>query len=84
VTEKLIDKISTTCLNLLQQIKAPTLAKTKTNTPFTPTWMPDLRIEEIPKEGASSPGTPQTDQPKALMIHNQGTPVIFQFGHERR
>ena len=86
VTEKLIDKISTTCLNLLQQSKIPIQTKKISNAPYTPTWMPDLRIEEIPKEGAPSPSsdTPQTDQPKALIIHNQGSPIIFQFGHERR
>ncbi len=101
--EKLIDQISTTCFNLLDDHKVPKVGKkTENDTTFKPTWMPDIQIEvkqknttlpakklgveNIQSENALSP-TRESDEEegtKELIIHNQGTPLTINFGHERR
>ena len=44
--EKLIDQISTTCFNLLDEHKVTKVGKqTQRDTTFKPTWMPDIQIE---------------------------------------
>ena len=107
--EKLIDQISTTCFNLLDDHKVPKVGKkTDSDTTFNPTWMPDIQIEVKQKnttlpakklgvENSGSPKgqsentpatTPESEEEeegtKELIIHNQGTPLTINFGHERR
>jgi hypothetical protein len=105
--EKLIDQISTTCFNLLDDHKVPKVGKkTESDTTFKPTWMPDIQIEVKQKnttlpakklgvENSGSPKgqsentqatTPESEEEegtKELIIHNQGTPLTINFGHER-
>ena len=104
--EKLIDQISTTCFNLLDDHKVPKVGKkTESDTTFKPTWMPDIQIEVKQKnttlpakklgvENGVSPKdqsentpstTPESEEEgtKELIIHNQGTPLTINFGHER-
>ncbi|WP_446811973.1 hypothetical protein ACH50O_10560 [Methylomonas sp. 2BW1-5-20] len=91
IVDKLVDQIGTACLDVLEHAplpKQPGRVKTEL---FKPKWMPDVRVEvrEVPA-AASGVGTAAqpaaiADEPKKeIIIHNQGTPVIFQFGHERK
>ncbi|MGY6274342.1 hypothetical protein [Methylomonas sp. MgM2] len=100
MTDKLIDLISTTCFNLLEELPKHQPNPQTSTTTFEPKWMPDVRVEvkETPvvKETPAVPGTPVqgTDKTesktetggevtKEIIIHNQGTPLIFKFGHDR-
>ncbi|WGS87028.1 hypothetical protein [Methylomonas sp. UP202] len=91
VIDKLVDQISTACLDVLEHAPLPkTEGRVKTAL-FKPKWMPDVRVEvrEIPAaaSGGEGSGTPAAigDEPKKeVIIHNQGNPVIFTFGHERK
>ncbi|MCQ8129154.1 hypothetical protein [Methylomonas rivi] len=91
VTDKLVDQISTACLNLLEDLPRPQ-SQTRVHTSlFKPKWMPDVRVEvkEVPVvpagDAAATAIKPNNvEVKKEIIIHNQGTPVIFTFGHERR
>lgn len=91
VADKLVDQISTVCLNLLEDLPRPQSQQPVNSRSFKPKWMPDVRVEvkEVPVVPASD-GAATTVKPnnvelkKEIIIHNQGTPVIFTFGHERR
>lgn len=97
--EKLADHISTVCFNLLREVKWPESGEKQESSTINPSWMPEIRIENktvpavTPKanEGAvktnaeESPKTEdESEQRKEIIIHNQGSPVILHFGHERR
>lgn len=85
--DKLIDHISTVCFNLLSELNWPVKV---TNQPFSsmkPAWIPEVRIETIstPIEAGKTDSSDKTsEERKQIIIHNQGSPVIFSFGHERR
>lgn len=92
IVDKLVDQIGTACLDVLDH--AP-LAKTERKLgfeQFRPKWMPDVRVEvkEVPVSPATGPDSAAQpaaigDEPKKeVIIHNQGNPVIFTFGHERK
>jgi hypothetical protein len=100
IMHKLIDHISSLCFNLLDDLKLPVAAPKLGTTAFKPTWAPDIQVEvkqvpvksispitpkDIDAEGAKI-NTESTDEEghKQLIIHNQGTPLIIEFGHERR
>jgi hypothetical protein len=93
--DKLVDHVSTVCFNLLRELRWPEQPKTETHETIKPGWIPEIRIET--KEAPVSPvkkaaPTNNTDNQapnnnearKQIIIHNQGSPVIFQFGHERQ
>lgn len=94
VTEKLVDLISTACFNLLDDLPHPNSQPRASTSSFKPKWMPDVRVEvqETPVKPVAPLGMQKIDsedQPnpevkKQIIIHNQGTPVIFEFGHQRR
>jgi hypothetical protein len=100
VSNKQADHISTVCFNLLRELKWSEPLKTDGLESIKPSWMPEIRIEtkEIPVNPANKvmpdnakdtleveeKETATTDVKKQIIIHNQGSPVIFQFGHERR
>jgi hypothetical protein len=97
VTDKLVDQISTACLNLLEDLPRPPSQQRVNSSSFKPKWMPDVRVEvkEVPvipvmpvapaSNGAAPAVKPNNvELKKEIIIHNQGTPVIFTFGHERR
>lgn len=91
---KLTDHISTVCFNLLREVKWPlTKAATATPTKTQSSWMPEVQIETketpAPTEKADGKIMPESNavasEPrKQVIIHNQGSPVILNFGHERR
>ena len=90
ISKKLTDQISTACLDVLESApQSKTAGRVKTEL-FKPKWMPDVRVEvrEIPAAagaGASAQPAAIGDEPKKeIIIHNQGTPVIFEFGFERK
>lgn len=88
--DKLADHVSTVCFNLLSEIKWPNHPGKESTQSIHPTWIPEIRIET--KEEPVNKNTPANsisvvpnEEPrKQIIIHNQGSPVIFQFGHERR
>lgn len=90
ISKKLTDQISTACLDVLESAPQPkTAGRVKTEL-FKPKWMPDVRVEvrEIPPAAGTGKSTLPAaigDEPKKeIIIHNQGTPVIFEFGFERK
>lgn len=99
-SNKLADHISTVCFNLLRELKWPEPLKTDGLESIKPSWIPEIRIEtkEVPnnpgaktaptnpadKAGVEVEESTDKDVRKQIIIHNQGSPVIFQFGHERR
>ncbi|ANE54880.1 hypothetical protein [Methylomonas sp. DH-1] len=90
IVDKLVDQIGTACLDVLEHAPLPKQPGRVRTELFKPKWMPDVRVEvrEIPAAGgAGSSAQPAAigDEPKKeVIIHNQGNPVIFQFGHERK
>jgi hypothetical protein len=93
VADKLVDQIGTACLNLLEDLPRPAADKqSRADTrSFKPKWMPDVRVEvkEVPLTPAGDAAATaikpnNVEVKKEIIIHNQGTPVIFTFGHERR
>ena len=91
VVDKLVDQIGTACLDVLEHAPLPAATGRIKTELFKPKWMPDVRVEvrEIPAAASGSGGSAQPaavgDEPKKeVIIHNQGTPVIFTFGHERK
>ncbi|GAB4260480.1 MAG: hypothetical protein Kow0065_10760 [Methylomicrobium sp.] len=92
---RLIDQVSTVCLNLLKSsgIK-PEVAPSRPQTE-SPSWAPDVLIETVEEpetqtpSGVSEPSTAESISVKKkgykqITIHNQGTPVILKLGHERK
>jgi hypothetical protein len=89
--DKLIDHISTVCFNLLSELNWPDKMQNQPSSSFKPSWMPEVRIETvtspIEEEKANVPGktvTNTSEGRKQIITHNQGTPMILNFGHERR
>jgi hypothetical protein len=96
-TDQLVDHISTVCFNLLNELDWPDKAPAQPPSGAKPGWMPEVRIEtvtgpveeEVEREeaNAKAPGkviTSTSEGRKQIIIHNQGSPVILRFGHERR
>lgn len=90
-SEKLVDRVSTVCFNLLNDLKW----LDKTHNPavpvIKPSWIPEIRIETLEEaeaiKGIKKPvnDASETRQGrKQIIIHNQGSPVIIKFGHERK
>jgi len=103
--QALSDHISTTCFNLLEDLKVPTTNTQATDSSFKPSWAPTVRVEVIEEKApvkaetvtksetqtqtvdSKSPEISQkvdSEGRKQLIIHNQGTPLIINFGHERK
>jgi len=90
IVDKLVNQIGTACLDVLEHAplpKQPGRVKTEL---FKPKWMPDVRVEvrevqgPVDANGVAQPAAVGDEPKKEVIIHNQGTPVIFQFGHERK
>ncbi|MBS3963232.1 MAG: hypothetical protein KGZ80_01835 [Methylomonas sp.] len=90
VVDKLVDQIGTVCLDVLQQLPVPKSHSRVKATLITPKWVPEVRVEvrETPAAPNTNepvkPATPVTEPKREIVIHNQGTPVIFNFGFERK
>ncbi|MCQ8103920.1 hypothetical protein NP590_07380 [Methylomonas sp. SURF-2] len=94
IVDKLVDQLSTACLNLLEDLPRPQNQKQAHGSMFKPKWMPDVRVEvkevPVPVPHAGNAAAAPVEQSnnvelkKEIIIHNQGNPVIFTFGHERR
>lgn len=86
ITDKLVDQISTTCFNLLEDLQLPQVTNSRQHTVFfKPGWMPDVRVEvQQVTNAATGVKAEQAESHKQVIIHNQGTPVILNFGHERK
>lgn len=83
---KLIDHISTVCFNLLSELNWKDNTQNQPSSSLKPSWIPEVRIETItaPDEAAKADAPGKTDEGrKQIIIHNQGSPVILKFGHER-
>jgi hypothetical protein len=83
---KLVDHISTVCFNLLSELNWPDKTQHQTSSSFKPSWIPEVRIETETSPGQAekviAPGK-EVEGRKQIIIHNQGSPVILKFGHER-
>lgn len=92
VTDKVIDHVSTVCFDLLDELKLPATGHLMDTHIFKPGWMPDVQVEvkQVPAlvkpEGSSATRIEEStvETKKQLIIHNQGSPVILEFGYERK
>jgi len=89
--EKLADQISTTCFNLLDELKLPSPDKQANTTLSKPTWMPSVQVVvksiPVPVNSASTLNIirQSTDtEDKELIINNQGSPLTLHMGVDRR
>lgn len=89
--DKLSDQISTACFSLLDDLHlARKISNGVESREFKPSWMPEVRIEvkETPAVKtsplANTTESVSEESRKEIIIHNQGSPVILNFGHERR
>jgi hypothetical protein len=85
--DKLADHIGTVCFNLLNELDWPA-KPTAPSSSIAPRWIPEVRIETVTApEKATAPGktiTSDSEDRKQIIIHNEGSPLILKFGHERR
>lgn len=92
---RLIDQVSTVCLNLLKSLKVQPEESANTLQAISPSWAPDVLIETVEEpETLTEPGKPEPSESndinvekksyKQITIHNQGSPVILKLGHERK
>jgi hypothetical protein len=90
IVDKLVDQIGTACLDVLEHAPLPKQAGRVKTELFKPKWMPDVRVEvrevqgPVDANGVAQPAAVGDEPKKEIIIHNQGTPVIFQFGYERK
>ncbi|MCX7087025.1 MAG: hypothetical protein NTV00_03110 [Methylococcales bacterium] len=87
--DKLTDHISTVCFNLLRDVKWPQAKLTTAVSKTHSSWIPEVQIETketpIVTEKTAAESSPVASEPrKEMIIHNQGSPMILHFGHERR
>ena len=89
--EDLADRISTACFNLLQEQKFPAEGNRIDPIAVKPVWAPEIRMEVIPapaigieKNSVEGDAESTAEERKQIIIHNQGTPLIIKFGHERQ
>ena len=82
ITEKLVDQISTTCFDLLDDLKIPALNKKPETTSFKPTWMPTVQVvvKQVPRTVNTKvvkqvPGTVNTEKPDADDSDNETNKV---------
>ncbi|PKM12012.1 MAG: hypothetical protein CVV13_06900 [Gammaproteobacteria bacterium HGW-Gammaproteobacteria-3] len=90
------DDMSTVCFNLLSQLHLATPRKLEVEKNSTPHWAPAIEVEIENSAPQAKPGVHATEEQavedkkvlseprKRIIIHNQGSPVIFTFGHERK
>lgn len=101
-SDKLVDRVSTVCFNLLNDLKWPDKTSNLAIPVIKPSWIPEIRIEtleesteaikEIDKKEVdkkenlkSAPESSVTKEGRRqIIIHNQGSPVIIKFGHDRK
>jgi len=96
-SDKLVDRVSTVCFNLLNDLKWPDKTRNLAIPVIKPSWIPEIRIEtlEEPAEAIkeidkkenlkSDPEASGTKEGRRqIIIHNQGSPVIIKFGHDRK
>lgn len=84
---QLVDHISTVCFNLLSELNWPDKAKNQPSSSIKPGWIPEVHIESVStpvQAGKTDSSDKPSEERKQIIIHNQGSPVIFSFGHERR
>lgn len=92
---RLINQVSTVCLNLLKSLKVQQEERADTLQAISPSWAPDVLIETVEEpETRTEPGKPEPSESndinvekksyKQITIHNQGSPVILKLGHERK
>lgn len=92
---RLIDQVSTVCLNLLKSLRVQPEERADTLQSISPSWAPDVLVETVEEpETQTEPGKPEPSEKndinvekksfKQITIHNQGSPVILKLGHERK
>lgn len=94
LTHQLTNDLSTACFNLLSRLNVANQPQTHSNITSStkPGWIPEIRVEvensTNPVASTSSTveqkqNSKQAEPRKRIIIHNQGTPVIFKFGYDR-
>ena len=91
ILEQIVNKVSTVCYNLLSELKVPTHGSQLADKEKSPAWAPEFTVENEPAKNVEKDGSPSKtpagaipESPrKKVVIKNEGTPVIFTFGHDR-
>lgn len=95
LSDSLVNDASTACFNLLRSLNVKTISQESPGQSHTPSWIPEIQVEYDTDEAVElSTGDSKTPTDsdaatkapprKRIVIHNQGNPVIFKFGHERK
>jgi len=91
IIDQLIDNMSTVCFDLLDSLNWVKPEQQSMPLSIKPIWMPQVKIETIPApvpagkvKTAVHSEIDNTEERKQIIIHNQGSPLILKFGHERR
>ena len=91
IIDQLIDNMSTVCFDLLDGLNWVKTEQQAMPLSIKPIWMPQVKIETIPApvpagkvKTAVHSEIDNTEERKQIIIHNQGSPLILKFGHERR
>ena len=91
LSEKLADQISTTCFNLLDELKLANPDKKTNITLSKPAWMPSVQVvvKSIPVTINSAPTINHNNEiidlgDKEMIINNQGSPLTLHMGVDRR
>lgn len=89
--ENLADQISTTCFNLLDELKLANPDKKTNITLSKPAWMPSVQVvvKSIPVTINSAPSINHNSEiidsgDKEMIINNQGSPLTLHMGVDRR
>lgn len=92
ILELIVNKVSTVCFNLLSGLNVPTQGSQIADKDKSPSWIPEIIVENEPEGSIEQDGsiatpvtgaTPKSPR-KKIVIKNEGTPVIFTFGHDRK
>lgn len=93
ILELIVNKVSTVCFNLLSGLNVPTQGSEIAEKDKSPSWIPEIIVENEPEgsidqDGSIADSPPTGAAPKSprkrIVIKNEGTPVIFTFGHDRK
>jgi len=91
IIDQLIDNMSTVCFDLLDGLNWLKPEQQSMPLSIKPIWMPQVKIETIPTpvpagkvKTAVHSEIDNKEERKQIIIHNQGSPLILKFGHERR
>lgn len=90
-SEKLIDAISTVCLETINRARLTKQATMENQAPLQPKWLPGVSVVVKDAESDRQTNTAteadkknESEQKKEIIIQNQGSPLTIKFGQDRQ